>query len=129
MGNLTSTCTLPLNIKPQHLVLPVVLAIEDLLPRLSHEPELLPTKLQKLLHQQYQAQLLNSLILNRLQLLLHQMGNVLLYLWVGVRGFRPSASWTGRTASSCLSSLMGLLLRLRWRKIFQTQSGDQAAGW
>ena len=33
VGNLTSTCTLPLNIKPQHLVLPVVLAIEDLLLR------------------------------------------------------------------------------------------------
>ena len=64
---------MPLNIKPQHLELLVVLAIEDLLPRLSLEPGLLPTKLQKLLHQQHQARLLNSLILNRLQLLLHQV--------------------------------------------------------
>ena len=71
--HLLVTGALPLNIKPQNLVLPVVLATEDLLPRLSLEPGLQPTKLHKLLHQQYQAQLLNSLFLNRLQLLLHQL--------------------------------------------------------
>ena len=62
--HLLVTGALPLNIKPQNLVLPVVLATEDLLPRLSLEPGLQPTKLHKLLHQQYQAQLLNSLFLN-----------------------------------------------------------------
>ena len=108
-------CALPklslLNVKPQHLELPAVLAIEDPLPRLSLEPGQQPTKLQRLMP--------HSLLprsLNRLQLLLHQedlllllhqlpmphwktaslstsfplhllqMGNALLCLWEEVRG-------------------------------------------
>ena len=61
-----------LNMEPQHLELLAVLAIEDLLPRLSLEPGQQLTKLQKLLHQQLQSQLPRSLNLNRLQHLLHQ---------------------------------------------------------
>ena len=45
-----------------------------------------------------------------------QRGDALLYQWVGVRGYPPSASWTGRTAPSCLPPLKGLLPRRTWRK-------------
>ena len=135
-------CALPKlslsNIKPQHLELFVVLATEDLLPRLSLEPGQQLTKLQKLLHQQLQFQLPGSLNMNRLQLLLDrerlhelqlpmlhwqlqnpsrffplhllQMGNVLWCLWERGRGFPPSASWTGRTTPSRLPRLLQ-----RWR--------------
>ena len=69
--HLLLTCALPklslLNVKPQHLELPAVLAIEDPLPRLSLEPGQQPTKLQRLMPH---SQLTRSL--NRLQLLLNQ---------------------------------------------------------
>ena len=61
-----------LNMELQHLELLAVLAIEDLLPRLSLEPGQQPTKLQRLLLQQHQSHLLNRRSLNQLHLLLHQ---------------------------------------------------------
>ena len=64
---------LPLNIKPQYLELLIaVLATEDLLLRLSLEPEQPHIKLQRLLQQQRQSLLPNRMRLNRVLLLLHQ---------------------------------------------------------
>ena len=56
------------------------------------------------------APLASSKPLNVLPLHLLQMGNALWCLWERVRGFPPSASWTGRTTPSRLPHLLP-----RWR--------------